>query len=285
MKKLLPLAATGILAATLPAQAAGILWHRYSFNDIGAVTDTAIGGSGPVANLIDGTLEGTATVAGGVLTTAGEGSGTAHAALPASVVLGLSGSFTIEQWFTSSGNTGGFQTNSSFSAPGGNNNGGSQADYVLGTPNRGSGTGDSSSSINLGGSESVLGGTTLNDGTQHMVATTYDAGTDAMTYYINGTAANSTTIADFDFSALTVVGINGRSPWPDASLNGSTDEFRIYEGALTDTEIAQNALDGPDATVVQFEANNITVPAIPEPTSTLLIGLAGGLLGLRRRRS
>ena len=54
-------------------------------------------------------------------------------------------------------------------------------------------------------------------------------------------------------------------------MNGSVDEFRIWSGELSATEVATNFASGPNNT-------------IPEP-SGLLLTIAGGLLVLRRRRA
>ena len=37
----------------------------------------------------------------------------------------------------------------------------------------------------------------------------------------------------------------GRSQYPDPPLNGRVDEFRVYKGALTDSQIVALAMSGP----------------------------------------
>ena len=53
----------------------------------------------------------------------------------------------------------------------------------------------------------------------------------------------------------------GRSQWPDPLLDGSYNEFRIYDSALTAGEVAANSALGPDSLV-------------PEPTSLTVSALA-----------
>lgn len=64
----------------------------------------------------------------------------------------------------------------------------------------------------------------------------------------------------------------GRSNWTaDANLNGTFDEFRIYDSALSGAEVAASLAAGPDT-------------VIPEPSSVLLSLLGLGILMRVRRR-
>jgi hypothetical protein len=80
---------------------------------------------------------------------------------------------------------------------------------------------------------------------------TYDGNT--LSYYIDGALGSysglSPTITDpgLNLSTLTRIGINGGSPWPDNSINGSTLDFRIYGQALTPPQVASIYALGADA--------------------------------------
>jgi len=62
----------------------------------------------------------------------------------------------------------------------------------------------------------------------------------------------------------------GRSQWPDPFFNGSINEFRIYDRALTPAEVAASFAAGPDG--------------LPEPAALATMAFAAPLL-LRRRHS
>jgi hypothetical protein len=54
-------------------------------------------------------------------------------------------------------------------------------------------------------------------------------------------------------------------------MNGTVDEFRIWSGELSSSEVAANFAAGPGV-------------VIPEPSGILLSIAAGGLMAFRRRR-
>ncbi len=106
----------------------------------------------------------------------------------------------------------------------------------------------------------------LNDGEWHHVAYTVDANADVTQLYVNGVLAGSTTTPAVTLPSIFnnfEVGRLGRSSPADA-FAGSVDELRIYDTVLSGAEIA--AL------------------AVPEPGSSLLLGVAGAGLVLRRKR-
>jgi MYXO-CTERM domain-containing protein len=120
------------------------------------------------------------------------------------------------------------------------------------------------------GTRDAIGATIL--GSQQHIVMTYDAGDGMWKWYRNGELMEG-------FAGAAPSSLNdvnnwlGRSNWAgDANTDALYDEFRIYDYALSDAQVRQNLVDGP---------NLVTV--VPEPTAGLL-GLAGfGLLARRRR--
>jgi hypothetical protein len=113
-------------------------------------------------------------------------------------------------------------------------------------------------------------------GTERMLATTYDASTDLVSFYIDGALQSSGTISGgFDLSQIASGGSNGIGGFDgygDGATPGTTDEFRIYSGALNSTQIATDASNGPN------------VVNLPEPASFSILAIGGiGLLARRRR--
>jgi hypothetical protein len=79
------------------------------------------------------------------------------------------------------------------------------------------------------------------------VAVVYDylAGTSEL--FLNGQhIANG--VAGVSLNAISDVNVwLGKSQWNDPYFNGQFDEFRIYNGALSDQQIAASYVGGPDA--------------------------------------
>jgi len=209
--------------------------HRYSFlNTDGAGTafDTA------PADARNGVLTGGAAITGGNLTTTGPtGQG---ARLGADALGFFFGSFSIEQWFTRANNTANFQTLFSFSAD--------TAHYLVAHPARG-GSGLLSVDFNNGAGETSLQAPAPAAGVPTMLTVTYDAATNIASLYLNGHFATSHAVTGgYNIAAIatpTFSGINGLSPWGDPSLNGTTDEFRMWREPLTPAQIIQHYVNGP----------------------------------------
>ncbi|RYD23171.1 MAG: hypothetical protein EOP88_05275, partial [Verrucomicrobiaceae bacterium] len=252
----------------LASTAAPVLIHRYSFNTAGAAEDSATGGTlGGPPELLHGTIVGAATVSSGALRTNGEGNGKAYVALPAATTATLTGSFTIQHFATPDAGSPAYSTLSAFTRPGDDNHDGSQANLLVSQPVRAQ-TGNPSAfgyrqaGVN-GGNELLMTGTSGDaGGTMHTFTTTFDADTGTARYYRDGVLANTTAagaLSGFNLSLLTQIGINGRAPWNDPSLKGSTQEFRIYRGALTQVQVTATVANA-DLTPAQFEAAGIDVP-------------------------
>lgn len=260
----LGLSACLVLAST----AAPVLIHRYSFNTAGVAEDSATGGTrGGAPELLHGTIVGAATVSGGSLRTNGETNGRAYVALPSGVTATLTGSFTIQHFATPDASSPSYSTLSAFTRLGDDNHDGSQANLLVSQPVRGQ-TGNPSAfgyrqaGVN-GGNELLMTGASGDaGGTMHTFTTTFDAETGTARYYRDGVLANTTAVGaltGFNLSLLTHIGINGRAAWPDPSLKGSTQEFRIYRGALDQAQVTAT-VGNADLTPAQFEDAGIDVP-------------------------
>lgn len=262
MKNTIILAALGLLA-TLPTQAA--LVNRYSLNGDG--TDS-VGGQ-------TGTLTAPATISATSLVTSGNGGAFA---LPATVGSGIgTGDFSIEQYVTKTGDTAFHSTIFNIS------NG--QANFILFKPdNNGTNIRLRQANLNGGNEFGVSSTTPLFSGNdlQHQVLLSYTSLTGAFNVYVNGTSFISGTVLGLNFSALTGAnnGIQSNNPYNDPSFTGTTNDFRIYDQAITATQAGLLSAAGANATNVQITA------IIPEPSSLGLIALSAfGLMALRRRRS
>lgn len=239
----------------------------------------------------DGALYGSATLAGGGVYSGGSGilgqlSGGLPqngAGLPASAVAGITGAFTIECWMQTPFG-GGYTTAFSFSD-------GTTANYVLGTPARGNAPYASSiATIGGGGSPTELqasGRWFDTDELLHMLVS-YDGNT--LTYYqntetdfggfntANGLSA-SIVNPGINLSTMDQIGVNGGAPWPDNSMAGTVYDFRIYNQAVSPSQVAALYALGADASNIDI-ANAV----VPEPSTFALAGF--GLLGMlmvRRR--
>jgi len=116
--------------------------------------------------------------------------------------------------------------------------------YMFLTPRLGT-TGEMRFAITIGGGgdpeQMVTAPSTLPSGWHH-VAVTIDAGIDTIDLYLDGVVVASNTAATLTPSDLGNTTNNwlGRSQWvADAYFNGSLDDFRIYDYALSQVEIAK----------------------------------------------
>jgi len=107
-------------------------------------------------------------------------------------------------------------------------------------------------------------------GVEHHVTLVYSPNQNIAKVYLDGTLnVSSGTIPGGTLNTLaednTWLGI---SQWDDPTLNASIDEFRLYEGALSDAEVAASDAAGPNVGLVS------TVPA------SILTTVSGGNLNL-----
>jgi hypothetical protein len=273
LNKTLFFAAILSTVALVSSANAASLEHRYDFNTINDTVGTA-----------NGALVGTATISGGALVTDG-GNGAVNGTwsgtgprmtVDGSAVSGLTGAFTVEDWFTCTTNWPKFDTLYSFSNSTIDN-------YLLATPVRGGDPWQSSVAMRgaggtaTGGWDYFANGIYLDTPSLHQTVATYDGTT--LTYYVDGVLANyaslpaTVTNPGFNLSTLTSIGINGGSPYGDPTLTGTTYDFRIYSGALSADQVASVYALGSDASNAAISA-----VAVPEPSTIML--LVSGIFGL-----
>ena len=261
--------------------------HRYSFSEgdsgtadiAGRVIVDSIGGADGVVKGIGSTASSTTLSLKG-----GESDSAAYVDLPNGLISGLTDA-TLEGWFTSNGPgfwskvfDFGSSEGGEFTEPGGS---GLFIDSwhltaQLGERPEGNGFAFLDRDHELLVSARIP--TTTAVGEQYHFAAVYDSdgsadGSAALFMYVNGelrgSAPISTPLSEFN----DVNNWLGRSNWTVyPNVQGTYDEFRIYDYALSPDQVAGNAAAGAD-----------TINLVPEP-ATALRCLVGGVVILRRRR-
>lgn len=136
----------------------------------------------------------------------------------------------------------------------GRSNGGNGGNYVFFTPS--SGFGDNraaiSNSLPGGGQENVaVGGPTLQTGQEYHFAVVVDddanGGSQTFSLYLNGMSAGSTALTRSLSGVRDTLAYLGRSLYSaDAFFDGSINEFRIYDAALSPADILASYQLGPE---------------------------------------
>ncbi len=208
----------------------GPLVHQYGFSETGGTT-VADSVGGPVWN---GTLPNGGTFSNGQLTLASASS--QYASLPAGIVGTLS-NFTIVAWVRLN-STADWARIFDFGS-------GTTANMFLTPQCGGSGTVRFAITTGGGGAEQQINSSsTLSTGVRQEVAVTLSGSTGVM--YLDGSPVGTNGSMTLNPSSLgsTVNNYLGKSQYSDPYLNGSLDEFRIYNRALTAAEVAQLYLAG-----------------------------------------
>jgi cytochrome c len=230
------------------------LLHRYSFNEPPGqrIALDSVGGA-------HGTLNGSAAFTGSGRLNLGGIDG--YVNLPNGLISGQT-SVTIETWLTWNGG-GNWQRIFDF----GNNDQGEDRQgngltYIILTPKSSEGVLRFAISTNSGNGEmATMWTNALPIGQPTQVVVSYDFISGDAVLYVNGQhVANGPAV--IPLSAIYDLNVwLGRSNWTDPNLNASLDEFRIYGGVLSDSEIAAKFALGPDALFgarPRLEASHVT---------------------------
>lgn len=260
--------------------------HQWSFEGTGITLEDSVGGA-------DGQLLGAGGLqSGGTLTLPGGTSDSAaYGDLPNGLISVLT-DVTFEGWATVGGariwaRLFDFGSNSAgeITGPGGSGEG---LDYIMSSASRGAFNDQQRTAVSnrdpVGGSNGITDDVDTNVptllGQQFHFAVVFDAdgggSAASLSYYRDGAYIDGR--SDIVTQLSNINDVNnwlGRSNWTgDENFQGSYDEFRIYDVAMTPPMIADSFAAGPD---VDFGPGNPSGP-IPEPGSAVIwtsLGLAG----------
>ena len=225
------------------------LVHRYSFND-GTANDSV--GSA------NGTLVGNATISGGQLVlpnTTSVAPATDYLQLPAGILTNsVNGTnnapaVTVEAWATVK--AGQYTWANLFDF--GNRDAGGLSEYdihVCVHANDNSTIAGISDSDNANVDYQFVDldpGSSLDGSTNVHITAVFNPPAGYVAIYLNGVLAGADNNVTIPMSGVQAVrNIIGADNWPDPGMQGSIDEFRIYNGALTADEIAATQVLGPN---------------------------------------
>jgi endoglucanase len=241
------------VTATTFSGSVGTLVHRYRFNESGGST-IADSVGGPIWN---GTLPSGGGLAGGTLALAS--SSHQYGTLPAGITSSLT-NLTVMAWLNLTSLSDwsrifefghNFSTNMYLMA-----RSGLTGKLQFGITTNGS------------GAEQQIGSSAgLTAGTWHQVAVTLSSGVGVL--YLDGMAVGTNANLTLSPASLGTTSINyiGKSQYAVPSLNGTLDEFRIYNAALSREEIAATAALGPNELL---SLNNPLLSVTATPGSVVL---------------
>ena len=241
-----------LLAAGILSLDAATLEHRYAFasdisDSVGSADGSIPSGSRRYPN--------NAVVSGGALVL----DGSSYALLPAGIVSSYA-DCTIETWVTDYG-SGQWARIFDF--------GSDIYTYMFLSPSSGTGTLRGAIKLSSTGEEiTEWMGTRLPTGSQVHVVWTYDAATTTSRLYVEGVmvAENmAATIAPADMGATSNNRLGDSQFSADPGFWGTIEEFRIYDGALTATEVEYNYTAGPDTPPI----GPVSIIADPENQSVV----------------
>jgi autotransporter-associated beta strand protein len=223
------------------------LTHWYTFND-GTANDL-VGAS-------HGTLHNGAGILGGQLTlqnlgvTSGQSTSVQYASLPAGVLPNAAA--TIEVWYTASN-----LANWSRVFDIGNRVGTAGDSYLFFTPQ--SGNNDSRADFKpSGAASSVVTDVTTDNGIQHMAAVVIDTSAGLLRLYMDGSAKGTAALNGANAGSINdTLAYIGRSLFDaDTGFTGSVNELRIYDEAVSASQIASHAAAGPATSPLAADYND-----------------------------
>jgi hypothetical protein len=254
---------SGSAGKCAPPGAGLVLRHRYSFDGPAAsqvVTDSIRGANGllvygsPGPPYTNGIPDGSGFSGEGTLQLNGSNG---CVSLPPRLLSSLS-NFTVEAWVTWNGpDTNVWQRVFDFGiSDRGTNANGIGTNYVIFTTARGGNAlpGFEETTVNPFGTvvdpEALVltGPGPMPIGQEVYIAITYDPLTNSTRLYLDGTlAASSSNVINATSRFMDYTDWLGRSQWDrDPFFNGSYNEFRIWEGILSQQDIASHFAAGPD---------------------------------------
>jgi hypothetical protein len=263
--------AMGLAVAGQVAQAQTLI-HQWNFNETTGTTAEDMVGTADATLLGAATFNGT----GGVTL-----NGTAGTYINLGGNLLTTTSVTLEGWFSYSVGNNNVHLFSFDDGTGtGTQNGGAwNGNYMRYNINNGAATveipnrGNPYNTGNAGDGK-VTGSPTISQNSLHHAVFVYDSAGGVESLYLDGVLQASVTgtvaPASNIFDARGSLGASPWDAWGDPYLVGTIDQFSIYDGALSGTQVGDLFAAGP-------------IP-VPEPSSLALCGGGLVLLGLFRRR-
>jgi uncharacterized protein YjdB len=239
-----------------------ILQHEWSFNESGGATavDSILS-----SNI---TLLGSTSLGGGVLTLPG-GAGN-YAQLPNGILSTYSNSITIETWFTDNGGLTWARPWSFGGSTAGPNNSFTHGNYIDLIPTAGNANGFNGgfwTEFNHNGNTDAVSPTPLPAGTEEHVVVTYEVWDQIVRLYLNGAQVAMATNVTFTPASLgfTYNNFLGLDQWNDAIFNGTYDEMRIWNGAVTPLYAYVAAAAGPGMVITNTTIQSVSVSVSTSP--------------------
>lgn len=237
------------------------LQHEWSFNEQGGTTAVDSISSSNI------TLLGGTTLGGGVLTLPG-GAGN-YAQFPNGILSTYSNSITIETWLTDNAGQTWSRAWSFGGSTTGPNNGFTHANYIDLIPAAG-GSGGFWTEFNHNGNTDAINPAPLPTGVEEYAVVVYDAPNQTARLYLNGAQVAQATGITFHPSDLgfTYNNFLGLDQYNDTIFNGTFDEMRIWNGAVSQRYLSASAVAGPGVIINNLTPTNASLTAGPNVTLT-----------------